>query len=69
LKITPDKKVTTVLRASSPWSPTGVALYGTDLYVLEYLHTAGDNRREWLPRVRRVSSDGSVTTIAAIDRR
>jgi sugar lactone lactonase YvrE len=69
LKITPDKKVTTVLQASSPWSPTGVALYGKDLYVLEYLHTAGDNRREWLPRVRKLSADGSVATIATIDRR
>ncbi len=68
LKITADTKVTTVLRAESPWSPTGVALHGSDVYVLEYLHTAGDNRREWLPRVRKVSSDGTVVTIAAIDR-
>lgn len=44
---------TIVLQASSPWSPTGVALYGTDVCVLEYLHTAGDNRRKWLPRVRK----------------
>jgi sugar lactone lactonase YvrE len=68
LKITPDKKVTTVLQASTPWSPTAVALSGTDLYVLEYLHTEGDNRREWLPRVRKVFSDGRVVTVAAIDR-
>lgn len=69
LKITADKKVTTVLRTSSPWSPTGVALFGSDLYVLEYFHTPGDNRREWLPRVRKVGSDGRVVTVAAIDRR
>lgn len=69
LKITPDKKVSTVLRASDPWSPTGVALFDTDVYVLEYLHTPGDNRREWLPRVRKVSADGTVTTLATIDRR
>ncbi len=67
-KVTPDKKVTTVLQASSPWSPTSVAVSGKDLYVLEYLHTAGDNRREWLPRVRKVSSGGTVTTIATIER-
>lgn len=68
LKITTDKKVTTVLQASGPWSPTAVAVSGSDLYVLEYLHTPGDDRREWLPRVRKVSSDGSVATIATIDR-
>jgi sugar lactone lactonase YvrE len=69
LKITTDKKITTVLRTSSPWSPTGVAVFGTDLYVLEYLHTSGDNRREWLPRVRKLSSDGHVVTVATIDLR
>lgn len=69
LKITPDKKVTTVLRSSSPWSPTGVAVFGSEVYVLEYFHTPGDNRREWLPRIRKVASDGRVVTVAAIDRR
>ena len=69
LKITADKKVTTVLQAMSPWSPTAVAVSGSDLYVLEYLHTASDNRREWLPRVRKLSSDGRVVTVATIDQR
>jgi len=69
LKITADGKVTTILQTSSPWSPTGVAVFGNDLYVLEYLHTAGDNRRDWLPRVRKLTSDGRVVTIATIDRR
>lgn len=68
LKITAEGKVTTILQTSSPWSPTGVAVSGNDLYVLEYLHTASDNRREWLPRVRKLASDGSVVTVATIDR-
>ncbi|MDP1676279.1 MAG: SMP-30/gluconolactonase/LRE family protein [Bacteroidota bacterium] len=68
LRISTDKKVTTILHASSPWSPSAVAVSGNNLYVLEYIHTANENRREWLPRVRKVSSDGSVTTIATIDR-
>ena len=68
LKITPDKKITTILRTPGPWSPTGVAISGSDLYVLEYLHTPGDNRREWLPRVRKVDSEGRVVTVAAIER-
>jgi streptogramin lyase len=68
LKITPDKKVSTILRTSSPWSPTAVAISGSDLYVLEYLHTPGDNRREWLPRVRKVLPDGTAVTVATIER-
>jgi len=68
LKITADRTVTTVLRSSSPWSPTAVAVSGDALYVLEYLHTARESRREWLPRVRKVSPDGSVVTLATIDR-
>ncbi len=69
LKIATDGKVTTILRSSSPWSPTGIAVSGNDLYVLEYFHTAGDNRREWLPRVRKLSSDGSAVTVAEIKQR
>jgi hypothetical protein len=69
LKITPDRKVTTVIQTQSPWSPTAVALSGTDLYVLEYLHTLVESRREWLPRVRKITADGTTTIIAAIDRR
>lgn len=68
LKITADKKVTTILRSSSPWSPTAVAVSGTDLYVLEYTHTPSDDRREWLPRVRKVSADGQVVTVATVTR-
>lgn len=67
-KITADHKVATVLRAESPWSPTAVALSGKDLYVLEYFHTPGENRREWLPRVRKVSSDGSIVMVATVKR-
>lgn len=68
LRITPEKKVAVVLRAAAPWSPTAVAVSGRDLYVLEYLHTPGDDRREWLPRVRKVFSDGRVVTLAVIER-
>ena len=69
LKITTDGRVTSILSSTSPWSPTGVAVSGNDLYVLEYLHTEGDNRRDWLPRVRKLSPDGRVSTIAEIKQR
>ncbi len=68
LKIAADGKVTVVLRSSSPWSPTGVAVSGKDLYVLEYFHTPGDDRREWVPKIRKVSAGGKVETVATIDR-
>ena len=69
LKIIPDGKVTTLLQLESPWSPTAVALSASDLYVLEYLHTAVESRREWIPRVRKIAWDGTATIIAIIDRR
>jgi hypothetical protein len=68
LRITPQGRVSPVLRTESPWSPTSVAVAGRDLYVLEFLHTASDNRREWIPRVRKVSRDGRVTLVAAVRR-
>ncbi len=69
LRISPPGHVTPILRTIAPWSPTAVVVAGNDLYVLEYLHTAADNRREWLPRIRKISSNGKVSVLAAIDRR
>lgn len=60
--------VTTILSAESPWAPTAVALHGNAIYVLEYLHTPGDDRRQWLPRVRKVDAGGQVSTIATVNR-
>ena len=68
LKITTNAVVTPILRTEPPWSPTSVAVSGDVIYVLEYLHTQGDNRREWVPRVRKISPDGSNGIIAAIER-
>ena len=67
LKITPQGRVTTLLQTQSPWSPTTVTLFGDNVYVLEFLHTASDVRRDWLPRVRRIAPDGKSTIIATID--
>lgn len=68
LKITPNGRITTVVQTQSPWAPTAVALFGREVYVLEYLHTARDVRRDWLPRVRKISSDGTSTIIMTVDR-
>ena len=66
LKITPAGKVTTLVETQSPWAPTAVAVFGSDVYVLEFLHTASDVRREWLPRVRKVAANGESTIIATL---
>jgi hypothetical protein len=54
LKVTPDGKVTTLLQLESPWAPTDVAVFGDIVYVLEYSHTPGHDRLEWMPRVRKI---------------
>ena len=64
-KVTPDGQVSTVLKAQRPWSPTGVAVHGEDVYVLEYPNSAD---RDWLPRVRKLGHDGRVTTLATVPR-
>jgi len=68
LKITPQGDVSVVLRATDAWSPTGVAMSGDDLYVLEYLHINAERREEWLPRVRMLAADGTATILCNIER-
>jgi len=69
LKFGSDGKViSTILRTQSPWAPTAVALFGSDVYVLEFLHTASDVRREWLPRVKKIAANGSTSIVATIDK-
>jgi hypothetical protein len=58
-------RVETILKAERPWSPTGVAVSGDDVYVLEYTNHQG-LQKEWLPRVRRIRRDGTVTTLVTI---
>jgi hypothetical protein len=66
VKITADGKVETVLKAERPWSPTGVAVSGEDVYVLEYTNATAGADKGWRPRVRKLGRDGKVTTLATI---
>jgi sugar lactone lactonase YvrE len=68
VKITADGKVETVLKAERPWSPTGVAIQGEDVYILEYSNANGHLSEGWLPRVRKLGRDGKVTTLATISK-
>lgn len=64
LKITPDGRTATVLRAEEPWFPTGVAVGGGELYVLEEGHTPANAPVG--TRVRKLSPGGTVTLLATV---
>jgi hypothetical protein len=63
VKISPAGKVETVLKAERPWSPTGVAVQGGDVYILEYTNANGNLNEGWRPRVRKLAHDGKVTIL------
>ena len=63
IKVSADGHVETVLKAEAPWLPTGVALKGDDLFVLEYT-VINDEAHNYTPRLRRLGHDGKVTTLA-----
>jgi len=66
IRIGPRGDVRTVLRSERPWSPTGVAAHGDDLYVLEYTNANGPATEGWRPRIRQIDGQGRVTTVASI---
>ena len=71
LKISPQGKVITILQATSPWTPTGVAVFNGEVYILEWHDVTRENlevRDAWIPRVRKIGLDGKVTTLATISR-
>jgi hypothetical protein len=66
IKVTPEGKVTTILKAEAPWSPTGVAVHKGAVFVLEYTNANGSPYDTWQPRVRKVAADGTVTTLVTL---
>lgn len=72
LKITPDGTVTTLMQASSPWTPTGVEVHEGEVYVLEWHDVSPaqqEDREAWIPRVRKIGKNGKVTTLATVSRK
>jgi len=65
VKVTPQGKIETVLKAEQPWAPTGVAVRGNEILVLEYSNA--DQPKPWVPRVRKLGPDGKVTTLVTIE--
>ncbi len=71
LKITPQGKVTIILQTTSPWTPTGVAVFHGEFYVLEWHDVTPENlevRSAWIPRVRKIGLGGKVTILATVKR-
>lgn len=71
LKISSDGKINNILQESNPWAPTGVTIFRGEVYVLEWHDVTAENlevRTAYLPRVRKIGSDGKTTTIATISR-
>lgn len=64
LKIGPDGQSTTLIRAEESWFPTGVALRGSELYILEEAHTPA--YKSIGTRVRKLAPDGRVTVLATV---
>jgi sugar lactone lactonase YvrE len=63
VRVSPSGGVTSVLEESGPWSPTGVALSGSELYVLESGTMPGPGLSV---RVRRLTPGGKAAVLAVI---
>jgi len=66
LQITPAGQVTSILRSERPWSPTGVAVKGDEIYVLEYTNANGPRTEGWFPRVRKRDKHGTWSTLLEV---
>jgi sugar lactone lactonase YvrE len=69
VKVTADGKVETVLKAERPWSPTGIAVQGDAIYVLEYPAQTDERKVEWVPRVRKIGRDGKAMTLVSFPKK
>jgi hypothetical protein len=67
-KVAPGGRVTVLSQLPRAWSPTGVATFGSDLYVLEFERGDTEDRRAMLPRVRKISADGKTVVVATVTR-
>jgi len=66
ISITRNGELRTALTSERPWSPTGVAAHGNDVYVLEYTNANGPANEGWRPRVRKIGANGQVSTVASV---
>lgn len=72
LKISPKGSITTILHEQDPWTPTGIGLFHGEVYILEWHDVSRENlevRTAYIPRVRKISTNGKVSTIAIVSRK
>lgn len=71
LKITPQGQVENILQVPGPWTPTSIAIYKGEVYILEW-HDVEESQLEvrtaYIPRIRKIGLDGNVTTLATVSR-
>ncbi|MBL8202880.1 MAG: hypothetical protein JNM09_01530 [Blastocatellia bacterium] len=65
IKFAADGKALSIIKSESGWSPSGVAVSGSDLYVLEFQDRAFGSEAKG-PRVRKVSTDGNAVTLGTV---
>jgi hypothetical protein len=71
LKISSTGAISNILQESGPWTPTGVTIFHGEVYILEWHDVTAENlevRSAYIPRVRKIGSDGEITTIAIVSR-
>jgi hypothetical protein len=68
LKVSAAGAVTILPQVARPWFPTGVALSGSDLYVLEFENADTDDRRAMIPRIRKIAAGGATAVVATVTR-
>ncbi len=66
LKVTAAGQVSVLPQVQDAWAPTGVALFGNDVFVLEFHDGDSEDRQAMLPRVRKIAADGKTTVIATV---
>ena len=65
VRITPEGATDVPLKSEDSWTPSGIAVKGDGVYVLEFWF-ADPARAPCRPRVRKLSPDGSVTILATV---
>jgi hypothetical protein len=68
LRVTTAGRVTPVLRAEAPWSPSAVAVANGDVYVLEFDNALAERPADGRPRVRKLARDGQVTVPVVVEK-
>lgn len=67
-KIAPGGRITRLPQLAAAWAPTGIARFGSQIYVLEFQRGDSEDRRSMLPRVRKITPDGRTTVVARVVR-